>query len=144
MSVAYVDSSAIVAIAFQEDGSARLAKRLSGLSRLVSSNLLEAELRAACDREGRPVPAHLLSRIDWILTHRPLSKEIGVTLSAGSLRGADLWHVATALYVSPDPGTMAFVTLDQEQARVAAELGFQDALRQDRTGHGLPEHECSE
>ena len=99
MSVAYVDTSAIVAIAFQEDGSARLARQLSGFSRLVSSNLLEAELRATCDREGRSAPAHLLSRIDWILTHRPLSKEIGVTLAAGSLRGADLWHVATALYL---------------------------------------------
>lgn len=144
MSVAYVDTSAIVAIAFQEDGSAGLAERLNGFSRLASSNLLEAELRAACQREGRPPPTHLLARIGWILAHRPLSQEIGIALAAGSLRGADLWHIATALYVSPDPGTVSFVTLDQQQARVAAELGFKDAVRQDRNGHRLQEHQCNE
>ena len=125
MSVAYVDTSAIVAIAFQEDGSADLAEGLNGFSRLVSSNLLEAELRAACNREGKPPQAHLLARIGWILTHRALSQEIGVALAAGDLRGADLWHIATALYVSPDPATISFVTLDQKQARVAEALGFQ-------------------
>ena len=46
-------------------------------------------------------------------------------LRAGHLRGADLWHIATALYVAPDPFSIAFATLDQRQAEVAAALGFQ-------------------
>ncbi len=124
MSVAYVDTSVMVALAFAEKGAESLATKLAGFSRLVSSNLLEAELRAACRREGQPVPVHLLARIGWILTHRPLSQEIQTALQAGRLRGADLWHVASALYATPEPGAVAFVTLDREQAEVAAALGF--------------------
>lgn len=126
MSVAYVDTSVIVAIAFGEEGAQSLAVRLAAHSRLVSSNLLEAELRAACRREGQPVPVHLLARIGWILTHRTLSPEMEAALEAGSLRGADLWHVASALYAAPEPGAIAFVTLDREQAKVAAALGFRE------------------
>ena len=126
MSVAYVDTSAIVAIAFSEEGAATLAEGLTRYSRLVSSNLLEAELRATCHREGRPVPTHLLDRISWVLTHRPLSREMETALDAGSLRGADLWHIATALYVAPEPMSIAFVTLDRKQALAAAALGFQE------------------
>ena len=126
MSVAYVDTSVIVAVAFGEDGAEDLARNLAGYSRLVSSNLLEAELRAACRREGRPVPAHLLARIGWILAHRPLSAEMETALEAGGLRGADLWHVASALYATPEPEAIAFVTLDRRQAGVAATLGFMD------------------
>ena len=125
MSVAYVDTSAIVALAFGKAGAATLARNLTAFSRLVSSNLLEAELRAACQREERAVPTHLLARISWVPTHRPLSLEMETALDAGNLRGADLWHIATALYATPDPGAMAFVTTDRKQARVAAALGFQ-------------------
>ena len=124
MSVAYVDTSAIVAIAFAEEGWEALAGSLNGFSLLVSSNLLEAEFRATCAREDRPVPLELLARIGWIHTHRPLSRELEAALDAGSLRGADLWHVATALFAAPEPGAIAFVTLDRRQAKVAAGLGF--------------------
>ncbi len=126
MSVAYIDTSVVVALAFDEEGAESLATRLTGFSRLVSSNLLEAELRAACRRERQPVPVHLLARISWILTHRPLSPEMETALEAGSLRGADLWHVASALYAAPEPGAIVFLTLDRQQARVAVALGFRD------------------
>lgn len=124
MSVAYVDTSAIVAIAFAEEGAVELAEVLTRFSRLVSSNLLEAELRAACRREERAVPTHLLARLSWIHPPRPLSSEMKSALEAGTLRGADLWHVATALYAAPEPAAIAFVTLDRRQATVAAALGF--------------------
>lgn len=125
MSVAYVDTSVIVALAFGEEGAEALADHLAGYSRLVSSNLLEAELRAACRRECQAVPVHLLARISWILTDRPLSPEMETALKAGQLHGADLWHVASALYSAPDPGAIAFCTLDRQQAKVVAALGFQ-------------------
>lgn len=125
MSVAYVDTSALLAIAFDEEDAAALAATLTGFTRLVSSNLLEAELKAACHREGRAVPAHLLARINWVLTHRALSMEMETALSTGHLRGADLWHIATALYVAPEPAAIAFATLDWRQAEVAAALGFE-------------------
>ena len=124
MSVAYVDTSAVVALAFGESGAHSLAESLAAHSRLVSANLLEAELRAVCKREGQPVPHRLLDRIGWIHTHRPLSQEIRAALAVGYLRGADLWHVATALFAAPEPSAIAFVTLDRKQAGVAAGLGF--------------------
>ena len=45
-------------------------------------------------------------------------------LRAGYLRGADLWHVACALYVAPKPSDVFFITLDERQAEVAAALEF--------------------
>jgi hypothetical protein len=45
-------------------------------------------------------------------------------LSAGYARGADCWHLATALYVATDPSEMAFVTLDSAQSKIARKLGF--------------------
>lgn len=124
MSVAYVDTSALVAIAFDESGAAACARRLDSFSRLVSSNLLEAELRAVFAREGHRFAPSLVSGIEWVLPDRPLAREFETALQAGYLRGAELWHVATALYVAPEPRDMAFITLDGRQRTVASALGF--------------------
>ena len=68
------------------------------------------ELRAAFAREQHEFEVDVLSRIDWILPDRPLAGEFARALEAGYLRGADLWHVATALYVAPKPAEIGFVT----------------------------------
>ena len=125
MSVAYVDTSALVAVAFDERGAAALARRLDACSRLLSSNLLEAELRAAFSREGHRFEPRLISGIEWVLPDRPLTHEFERVLQVGYLRGADLWHIATALYLARDPSGISFVTLDGRQRTVAAALGFQ-------------------
>ena len=124
MSVAYIDTSAVAAIAFGEPGATILAHRLRGFGRLHSSNLLEAELRAAFSREMADFSAALISGIDWVLPDRPLTREFARVLTAGYLKGAELWHVATALYVATDPSQVSFVTLDEQQASVAETLGF--------------------
>lgn len=124
MNVAYVDSSALVAVAFSEAEAAAIADRLRSYERLYSSNLLEAEVRSACSREKIVWNPILLDRIEWVFPDRPLAAEMEVVLATGYLRGADLWHVATALYTVPQPGEMAFVTLDEGQRTVAADLGF--------------------
>ena len=124
MSVAYVDTSALAAIAFNEPGTAPLSRRLDEFERLVSSNLLEAELRAAFVREKHGFKERAVSGIQWILPDRSLTRELKTVLQAGYLRGADLWHVATALYLSPEPASLAFATLDARQAAVAGTLGF--------------------
>ncbi len=125
MSAAYVDSSVLVAIAFREKGSGALRDRLLQYGRLYSSNLLEAEVRSALAREGVGFAQRYLARIRWVYPSRPLAEEIETVLEAGYLRGADLWHVANALFAAPTPREMAFVTLDERQRAVAAELGFQ-------------------
>jgi predicted nucleic acid-binding protein len=124
VSAAYIDTSALVAIAFGEPGAEALAERLEGCEALYASNLLEAELRAVFEREGVRFEAELLTWVDWVLPDRPLTREIGHAQSAGSLRGADLFHLACALYLAPDPGELAFVTLDAQQGKAAAALGF--------------------
>lgn len=125
MSIAYVDTSAVLAIAFHEPEWEAVAVRMGSYSGLTSSNLLEAEVRSAYAREGRTFVPGVLSEIEWIFPDRSLSTEIAPVLNTGYLRGADLWHVATALYISPEPDKRMFLTLDNHQRAVAAALGFQ-------------------
>ena len=124
MKAAYVDTSCLVAIAFGDSEAAEVASRLREHDVLLSSNLLEAELRATLVREAAEIDEALFSWIKWVLLDRPLSVEIIRVLRAGYLRGADLWHVATAMYVTPEPRDLTFLTLDRRQEEVAEELGF--------------------
>ena len=128
MSTAYVDASALLAIAFNEPGWEAVERRVQGFSRLVSSNLLAAELRAAFHRVQRPFEPDLIADIDWSFPDRPLGRELASVLAAGYLRGSDLWHVASALYAiddaADDPSDVTFLTLDQQQGAVAEALGF--------------------
>ncbi len=124
MSVAYVDSSVLVALAVGEPTRPRLERRLGEFSTLLSSNLLEAELRSALSRERRTLDRALFAGIEWVLPDRPLTSEFEAVLAAGYLRGADLWHVAAALFATHEPGSTAFLTLDRRQRAVAEALGF--------------------
>lgn len=124
MSVAYVDTSVLTAIVFDEPKAESYARRLDDFDRLISSNLLEAELRAAFAREDLSFQESAVAGIEWILPDRRLTPEFGVALEAGYLRGADLWHIATALYVSHETGGLSFATLDARQSSVAEKLGF--------------------
>ena len=124
MSAAYVDTSALVSIAFVEAGADEIVRRLRRFRDLMSSNLLEAELRSVCAREGKLFPEDLVAGFSWIQPSRPLSREMRAALRAGHLRGADLWHVACALHVAPRPSAISFITLDERQAEVAAALNF--------------------
>ena len=125
MSLAYVDTSCLVAVAFDEPGAQELAMQLEGYDRLMASNLLEAELRSALTRENVTNDGIvLLSWISWVYPNRSLGPECERVLACGYLRGADLWHVACALFLSSDPQQLAFVTLDQRQGEIATSLGF--------------------
>ena len=124
MTLGYVDSSCIAAVAFAEPGHGRVARRLARFERVYSSTLLEAEILSALRREGVTEEPALLNSISWVLPDRRLTQEISAVLAAGHLRGADLWHVACALYLSPDPTELSFVTLDESQAVVASAIGF--------------------
>jgi PIN domain len=122
--VAYVDTSVLAAIAFAEPGHEDLIDRLDVFDLVCSSNLLEAELRAAFQRESVADDGAIMGRLAWVLPDRPLTSEITIVLGVGRPRGADLWHLACALYLSPDPRDLAFLTVDRSQAEVASGLGF--------------------
>lgn len=125
MSFAYVDTSCLVAIAFDEAGAARMAAQLRRFTRLFSSNLLEAELRSALKREEvEDQELHLLSWLTWLYPNRPLTREIDRITALGYLKGADLWHLANALFLAPDTQDLTFLTLDKRQQEIGARLGF--------------------
>jgi predicted nucleic acid-binding protein len=124
LKAAYVDTSCLVAIAFGEPEGAEVASRLREHDVLLSANLLEAEFRATSVREAVEVDEALFSWMKWVLPDRPLSVEIIRVLQTGYVRGADLWHLATAIYVTPEPSHLTFLTLDRRQEEVALGLGF--------------------
>lgn len=124
MAVAYVDTSSLVAIAFDEPGGQEMADELEGYTRLVSSNLLEAELRATFLREKVKGGEDLLSRFTWVLPDRPLSDEMRQVGQHGYLKGADMWHLACALFLADNPRNLVFATFDRRQREVAEDLGF--------------------
>ena len=67
MSIAYVDTSVLTASVFDEPGAATYAQRLDEFVCLISSNLLEAELRAAFAREKLLFQEGAIAGIEWIL-----------------------------------------------------------------------------
>ncbi len=126
MKLAYVDTSALVAIAFGEPGWQKTGRALREPDHLFSSNLLEAELRASFLREEVDEPVEeLLSWIEWILPDRPLSAECERVLASGYQRGADVWHLACGLYLQERlDAQLAFLSLDERQLNAAGRLGF--------------------
>ncbi len=125
MTFAYVDSSCLVALAFDESGARKLRARLRRFDWLFSSNLLEAELRSALTREGVDGEVEdLLSWLTWVYPNRPLTAEFVRITAAGYLRGADLWHLANALFLAPNTTDLSFLTLDDRQGELAQRLGF--------------------
>lgn len=129
MGAAYLDSSVLVAIAFAEPAGLAAARVVRRQGALFSSTLLEAEFLAAAEREGlRQEAAPLLRTIAWVHPPRRLSAELERALEHGLLRGADLHHLATALFLAPDPKQLAFLTLAQRQRSVAVALGFRQPL----------------
>ncbi len=125
MSTAYLDSSCVVAAAFGEPGARPMIARRRGFARVVSSTLLEAEVFSALRREQREITDAFHAELALIAPDRALSEEIARVLEAGYVRGADCWHLATALYVAPEPSDLTFLTLDLAQRKVAKALGFQ-------------------
>lgn len=126
MKIAYVDSSCFVSVAAGQPGYREVLSQLARFDRLVSSNLLEAELRAALAREGGGGPIkNFISWMDWVFPSRRLTPEINEILEIGSVRGADLWHLACALFLKPRlSGSLSFLTLDGRQGSIARSLGF--------------------
>jgi predicted nucleic acid-binding protein len=125
VNLAYIDTSCLVAIAFDEPGAGQLAERLERYDRRFASNLLEAELRSAFLRERTDASTEgLLSWMTWVYPSRPLSPEYERIARAGYLKGADMWHIAHALYLAPDGVGLDFVTLDARQRQVASSVGL--------------------
>ena len=84
MSAVYVDTSVLAGIAFGEPAAERFALALNRFDRLLSSSLLEAEMRAIFQREREAFDDDAIAGIEWILPTRPLSAEFATALSAAN------------------------------------------------------------
>lgn len=121
----YVDTSCLIAVAFEEPGFDTVARFLDQADSLVASNLVEAQLRAALNQEDAEGDVErLLEKITWLLPDRDLGPEIRRIQRLAPLHGADIWHLAHALWLSPGGAPLAFATLDGRQRDVARRLGF--------------------
>jgi hypothetical protein len=123
---AYVDSSCLLAVAFRDAGFETTVQRLREFDVLLTATLTEAEIRAALIRKGsRDDASKLLRGLDWVRADRRLTAYIDRVVNSGiPLRGADVWHLACALFATPDPSLMHFLSLDKRQVEAARRLGF--------------------
>jgi predicted nucleic acid-binding protein len=126
VTLAYVDTSCLVAVALNEPSGRETTESLARFDRLVASNLLEAELRSTLARERVKADcAPLVSGISWVLPDRPLTTEFREVLGLGTVKGADLWHLACALFLRSRLAGISFLTLDRRQRELANALGFE-------------------
>lgn len=128
MKRAYVDTSVLVAMHFGQPGAGRISAFLRAQEELLSAAFTVAEFLSALKREGRPMHEgeRILKRLALFAPDGPLRSECEEALTAGVLRGADLWHVACALALAGARArkALSFCTLDDAQGRVAGALGF--------------------
>ena len=124
MRTAYVDTSFLLAAAFHERSSERPLHTFDEFAVIVASRFLEAEYLSAYHREAMAPNYELLGSVQLVDATSSLRDQVNRVLEAGYVSGADCWHLATALYVSPDPGELTFLTLDARQRAVAKHLGF--------------------
>lgn len=118
----YVDASATTKLFAAEVESAALRDHLvRHESQMVSSVLLETEMRRTATRQGVPQSevTSILTRIDLIRAPRQLFQEAGLLPFRG-LRTLDALHVATAIRVGADE----FLAYDRRLLDAAQACGF--------------------
>jgi predicted nucleic acid-binding protein len=121
----YVDSSAITSILLSQSAYPNLQSRLMR-GGLFSSLLLEAEVFSALRRESLSFEEFDQFRelILWIKPTRPLQPEITEVLRRAYLRGADAFHLASAIYAFKNRQDVEFCSLDKSQRSAAETCGF--------------------
>lgn len=119
----YLDTSAATKFLVHEQESDALARYLDGLANdedLVSSALLETELRRVAVREdvSQESVSAILARVGLVEPTRSLFHEAGL-LPGGTLRSLDALHLATALRLDA-----VVVAYDRHMLESARSLGL--------------------
>lgn len=123
MSVAYVDSSVLVGLAFGEPSAVREARRFARFRHVVTGSLTQAEVAGALRRESATLDHDPLAGVVLVAVPASLGAEVKEVLESGYVRGADCWHLAAALYIAASRD-LTFITVDKVQRALAADLGF--------------------
>ena len=125
MSWAYVDSSVVIATLCGEIAPKVATNIWNSADNFVSSFLLEVEVLSVAKREGldfQQVQRELLN-VGLVRTGS-LQSECRQILGIGYLRGADLFHLASAIWIQGKYSDLSFLTLDKKQRDLARMLGF--------------------
>ena len=124
--VAYVDTTAVLPVAFgEEPAGVAVRRRLDSFPYLLSANLLETELRAVVKAEGARFDVGTIAEVNWIFPNRQLDTEMAAILDIAYLSPIRVWHLATALFFRDVlQSDLAFITLDEQQETVARDLDF--------------------
>ena len=124
MRFAYADTSFVLSLAFAERPSKSAQHRFGDFDGVFASHFLEAEHQSTFRRDNLAPPREFLMAIRWVDSATPLTEQITRVLDAGYVRGADCWHLATALFAAREPKEWTFLTFDVRQRAVAKTLGF--------------------
>ena len=120
----YLDSSAIVKLVVREPETAELVKAIHADPDVVSSHIAWTEVVIATRRAGRSTARaeRILDGIALVPVDDAILRG-AATLGPKDLRTLDAIHLATAVSLRPDVGTI--VTYDVRQARAASALGLE-------------------
>lgn len=120
----YLDSSAIVKLVVREPETAELVKAIHADPDVVSSHIAWTEVVIATRRAGRSTARaeRILDGIALVPVDDAILRG-AATLGPNDLRTLDAIHLATAVSLRPDVGTI--VTYDVRQARAASALGLE-------------------
>lgn len=127
MVATYVDSSALVKLIVEEPESAALRRYLRRRSPLVASALVRTEVVRAVLPHGDAAVARaqvVLSLVDLIRVNDQILRAAG-TLLPPDVRSLDAIHLATAMTLGPDVGTV--VTYDERMTTAARLLKVRTA-----------------
>lgn len=136
--ILYADSSAIVKLYIEEQGSANARRQMSDANLIACSYVAYAEIRAtlaAAARQGRHTKAeHIRATADfearWVSLHRiELSESLlrlaGELVEEHPLRGFDAIHLASALTLQRELGEpVSFSAFDSRLTTAAAVCGL--------------------
>ena len=126
MKFGYIDTSVLVAMAFDDAGGSFIGRFVKSFDRLYSSNLLEAEFFSAASKERRLADARaFIKPVRFVYPDTNLTKYHERVLTAGDIEGSALHHLSCALYLFQRPQDVFFLSLHPTQAALAAQLGFQ-------------------
>lgn len=125
MSWAYIDSSVLIATLLEDHPKPQLDKFWGSAEWFISSYLLQAEVFSAVKREkaDMQLAALEIKKIGFVRTDS-LAEELMEIFKAGYVRGADAFHLATALWIRGKHKDLKFITLDEKQKEIARYLDF--------------------
>ena len=128
MSIAYLDSSALVKLMVREDETSALEADLAARDGLVTSRLAEVECRRAAERAGS---RRLLQRVSdvfdavYLLDLTAPVLEHAARLRPSSVRSLDAIHIAAAISVGDRE--LELITYDDRMAEAARASGLRVA-----------------